>query len=509
MQRADEVLYCCWRRRRRGGDEMHRRLHDTGRLRRYIILIPSLCLLLGLSFAAPAGAVSAHPAADRQQATITDIISTTRTYAEQFYPLWFTHAQYGLAPHNQLIGPDRISPLYQAVVAINNDTLYASTVIDLTAGPVIVTVPGTRRGSFAYSVLLLDPYGNIYPSGIPSKPAGAQTRRMVYALVAPGYTGKIPRRATRVTMPLDIMGLIFRADRYSGSTDQTSQASAFRAALRLQPLAAYMKHPRGGATQVVPEVRFAVPFKTIADTLIRLRSIAFLSQLQTAVHSDITPPLTSQEKALSDKFDALFGSGGSGLTPAARAAFVTGARAAHDAIVNNYLGNRGPNNWIHFTNIGNWGDQVLDRASITEFIQFGNGISTAAYYHTFRDGSGAPLVGSTPHGYVMTFKPGGAPPAERFWSLTAYTPNSIELIPNPANKYLVASYTPGLRKNRDGSISIYISRTKPVGVPAANWLPVSSRPFNVMLRVYGVKPGSSVANNTYVPPPVVKNLIHP
>jgi hypothetical protein len=37
------------------------------------------------------------------------------------------------------------------------------------------------------------------------------------------------------------------------------------------------------------------------------------------------------------------------------------------------------------------------------------------------------------------------------------------------------------------------------------WLPVSSRPFNVMLRVYGVRPGSTVANNTYVPPPVVKN----
>jgi hypothetical protein len=54
-------------------------------------------------------------------------------------------------------------------VAINDDTLYATSPIDLTGGPVIVTVPGTRRGSFAYSVLLLDPYGNIYPSGIPSK----------------------------------------------------------------------------------------------------------------------------------------------------------------------------------------------------------------------------------------------------------------------------------------------------------------------------------------------------
>jgi hypothetical protein len=197
-------------------------------------------------------------------------------------------------------------------------------------------------------------------------------------------------------------------------------------------------------------------------------------------HSSNTPPLTPQEQTISDEFDAVFGDGGSSVRPAMKIAFIRGARAAHHAILDNYLGNRGPNNWIHFTNIGSWGDEVLDRASITEFIQFGNGISTAAYYHTFRDGHGAALRGSAAGGYVLTFPPGGQPPAERFWSLTAYTPKSIELIRNSADKYVVASYTPGLQTSRDGSVSIYISRTKPAGVPEANWLPVSRRPFRDM-----------------------------
>ena len=39
-------------------------------------------------------------------------------------------------------------------------------------------------------------------------------------------------------------------------------------------------------------------------------------------------------------------------------------------------------------------------------------------------------------------------------------------------------------------------------MPRANWLPVGKRPFNLMLRVYGVKTGSSVADNTYVPPAI-------
>jgi hypothetical protein len=104
----------------------------------------------------------------------------------------------------------------------------------------------------------------------------------------------------------------------------------------------------------------------------------------------------------------------------------------------------------------------------------------------------------------MTFPPGGTPDASRFWSLTAYTPDAIELIPNAIDKYVVASYTPGLEANPDGSISIYISETKPDEAPEANWLPVSDRAFNLMLRVYGVVPKSDVAKNKYVPPPVEK-----
>jgi len=178
---------------------------------------------------------------------------------------------------------------------------------------------------------------------------------------------------------------------------------------------------------------------------------------------------------------------------------MAGARRAHKLILDRYLTHLGTTNWIHFTNIGNWGDHIIERSSITEFIQYGNGISTAAYYHAFRDGKGVPLDGSNPHGYVLKFPKRKIPPAERFWSITAYTPESIELVNNPANKYVVASYTPP-RYNRDGSLDVYLATELPKGVPMANWLPIPRGPFNIMLRIYGVKAGGSVATNTYVPP---------
>ena len=65
---------------------------------------------------------------------------------------------------------------------------------------------------------------------------------------------------------------------------------------------------------------------------------------------------------------------------------------------------------------------------------------------------------------------------------------------------MVASYTPELQSNADGSLSVYLATERPPGVPEANWLPVPFGPFNIMLRIYGVVPNSNIANNTYIPP---------
>jgi hypothetical protein len=443
----------------------------------------TLVLLLALSLA-----VAPNVHAQDSAAIKRDAYATTLAYVVQFYPLWFTYEQSKIAPTNRLAGPDQISPIYQIVVAINDDTLYASTFVDLREQPLILTLPATTA---TYSILTLDPYGDIFDSGIVEGTPGT------YALTGPGWTGTLPAGVTPIAIPISFSTLIFRADKFSASgEDQTDQANLFRESLTLATLSDYLIDPTTGATTIFPEILFAEPFKTAADDLIASDPITFLKQLQEAVGSTNTPPLSPYEELLSTTFDGLFGSGG--FTKQ----FVAGAQKAHALIVDRYLSHTDPTNWINFTNIGAWGDQVIERSSITEYIQYGNGHSTAAYYHAFKDGRGAPLHGSNSRGYVLTFHKGQLPQAKRFWSLTAYTPDSIELVPNSANKYVVASYTPGLETSSDGSVSIYMSPRLPPGVPAANWLPVPLRPFNIMLRVYG--PEGSVADGTYLPPAIVK-----
>lgn len=131
-------------------------------------------------------------------------------------------------------------------------------------------------------------------------------------------------------------------------------------------------------------------------------------------------------------------------------------------------------------------------------------IETAAYCHTFVDSDSNTLTGKGNNVYKLTFEGTNLPPAARFWSITAYTPDEVELIPNSIEKYHVASYTNGLEADEDGTVTILISETQPDGVPVANWLPVSNYTFNIMLRVYGIIPGSTVEFNTYVPPATVR-----
>ena len=446
-------------------------------------------LLIGLTLAACStnhiGAAPSVPNAIPAQieGSASGAAATALKYVVTFYPLWFTYNQHAHATTNRPVGPVRMGPLYHEVVAPNDDTLYASSYLELSQQPVILTIP---RSKVLWSLLSTAPYGDVYDTGIAASG--------VYALTGPNWSGSLPSGATQVKMPTTFSQLIIRADKYSeNGSDRHVAADEFRRAIHIATLSAYQSNPDAGKTLIVPLAALSIPYKTIADDTIKTNPMKFLKGLQTAVHSSNTPPLDAASKALSDRFDALFDA----QNPDS-AALSAGTRKAYDDILNCYLSATGKTNWVTFDDIGTtWTD--LQRSSITEFLQYGNNLSAAAYYQAFKDGKGVALDGSR-HSYVIRFARNQIPQAKRFWSITAYTPNSITLISNAAHKYVVGSYTPGLRMNKDGSISIYIAPLLPAGAPTANWLPSAEGPFNVMLRVYG--PEGSSAAGTYVPPAV-------
>jgi hypothetical protein len=85
-----------------------------------------------------------------------------------------------------------------------------------------------------------------------------------------------------------------------------------------------------------------------------------------------------------------------------------------------------------------------------------------------RSCNGEPLDGSK-RNYTLTFAAGEFPPVNAFWSVTMYDGKSQLLIKNPINRYLINSpMLPGMKKNEDGSLTLYIQKDKAPGIVAAN-----------------------------------------
>ncbi len=435
-------------------------------------------------------------------------------YTVRFYPRFFTWTQFqinsensqreGAGQHiaNRLTGPLGMGPEYKVVVAINDDTIYAEAFLDVANEPVILTIPAYQN---KYSILQLDVYGNIFSTTLSSN---APTNGGVYAFVAPGFNGTLPQGVISVELPYTFTTIAIRIDKYSSSgEDLINAANEFRSNLALQTLSNYDPNNVSGRTLVLPLFLFAPSVKLMADEGLATAPEAFLTTLQEAMASPMTQPISKDDRVLMKRFDEAFSKAKDVVDHDSLplAEIIRGAQAAFAAIINRWQSHRGATNWIHFDNIGHWGTNYLDRAALTEYIQVGNDRTAAYYANAFVDASGLPLDGGS-FGYTIEFSKEQLPEYQRFWSLTAYTPEYVELVPNALDKYVVASYTPGLITADDGSVTIYVQADQPDNAVIANWLPVPKGLFSLLFRVYG--PEGTALAGTYVPPKIHRTIPH-
>ena len=432
-------------------------------------------------------------------------------YTVRFFPRFFTWVQFRIHSENsqqqggsanianRLTGPHGMGPEYKIVVAINDDTIYAETFLDVSNGPVILTIPAYP---YKYSILQLDVYGNIFSTALSSNPPSDGG---VYGFVEKGSYENLPDGITRVEVPYSFTTLAIRIDKYSSTRENhIDAANEFRSNLSMLTLADYESGTKTGNTLILPLLFFAPSVKLMADEGLAKWPEAWLATVQTAMADPTTQPITDDDRLLMQRFDTAFAVAKSLVDhdSGPMTAIIRG-QAAYAAIINRWQSHRGPTNWIHFDNVGHWGTNYLDRAALTEYIQVGNDRKAAYYADAFVDASGLPLDGGS-FGYTITFAHDELPEYSRFWSMTAYTPEYIELVPNSANTYVVASYTPGLVTNPDdGSVTIYVQADEPKK-HAANWLPVPKGHFSLLFRVYG--PLGSALAGTYVPPKIHRTV---
>lgn len=144
-----------------------------------------------------------------------------------------------------------------------------------------------------------------------------------------------------------------------------------------------------------------------------------------------------------------------------------------------------------------FGDDLLLRAAVAHDQIFVTVPEEGLYPVAHSTAHGDPLLGEQP--VTITFASGELPPADAFWSLTAYDSEGF-LVPNALDRYTIGDRTPDLVQGSDGSLTITISTTAPDDI--ANWLPAPAGPYYLMLRMF--QPRESALTGAWLPPGLMR-----
>ena len=99
----------------------------------------------------------------------------------------------------------------------------------------------------------------------------------------------------------------------------------------------------------------------------------------------------------------------------------------------------------------------------------------------------------------MTFAAGREPPVNGFWSLTLYNDKHL-FNPNPLNRYSLGTKNKNLKRNADGSLTLYVGAASPGQDKETNWLPAPAGTFSLYIRAYWGEEG--ITGGSWKPPAI-------
>jgi hypothetical protein len=156
--------------------------------------------------------------------------------------------------------------------------------------------------------------------------------------------------------------------------------------------------------------------------------------------------------------------------------------------------------WNRSTNNAQFGIDYFNRTGTAKSNMFDNRPTETQYFYTDYDGAGAELSGGNT--YEITFAAGQEPPVNGFWSLTLYNDKHL-FHPNDLKRYSLGTKNKNLKRNGDGSLTLYAGAKSPGGDKQANWLPAPDGHFSLYIRAYWGKEG--ILDGSWKPPVIRKS----
>lgn len=400
------------------------------------------------------------------------------------------------APLNTFSHARALSTPADDFVSINNDTLYSMAQLDLSAGPVTLTLPDSA-GRY-YVLQFVDTWTDNF-AYVGQRATGTDQVEVVVA--GPGQDAGISA-AGRIVVhaPTDVVSIVGR-----WACDGVDDLPAVHALQDQMAVAA----PRGG--RGIPVVTPSGDDVLDFWEKFRVWSRAF--------------PCAPRDRELEESFAEL------GITadvavsdlPAERIARLRDAFAEGERVLEGALrSGTAPvvDGWqlslhifdynLDYFEVGTidapeWriedpANRVITRAAAAKAGLWGNHAYEAAYLMTYVDDTGAQLSGEAE--YTLRLSP--PPPVGAFWSLTMYSLPDFYLVANELDRYSIGDRTPGLVYDEDGGVTIRIGRRRPDDPrAAANWLPAPQGAFRPLLRMY--IPGEELFDGGYRLPPITRS----
>jgi hypothetical protein len=389
-------------------------------------------------------------------------------------------------------------------VSPNVNVVYGFGFADLGTEPIILSAPDSD-GRY-YTVEVVDMWTNAfaYPAGGSSGYTGGK-----FAFVGPGWQGTLPPDVKRINAPtrwIEFQPRVFVKDEAD-----LAGARKMLEAITLQGLSQYT----GAAAPKQPGYSYELPKMApgVATSHMKFNDpLQFWSICSAAMNEN--PPPESEITAVVPQFKYLGLELGEqwkpeNVNPVILAQMTSASEQIGDLALGTMpLGGVLQNGWIiPPANVGLAGSDYLSRLDVAVFGLTANTVEQAIYYSGILDGENEPMTGRKR--YTITFKEPmlyAKPVPPGFWSVTMYDRTTNYSVANPINRYNLGSES-NLKKNSDGSFTLYLQADSPGPDKETNWLPAPYGPFYLILRNYAPVPELATAlkdPTTFVgPPPVV------
>ena len=354
----------------------------------------------------------------------------------------------------------------RGVTSPNNDTLYASAWLDLSQGPVTITLPDFGKRYF--SLQLMDMYTNSFAVLGTRKNGG---KAGTFELLPPADTSSGPNGIRSPTPRVWALARTLVDGPQDLEAANKAQAAVTISGPKVtdKPDAATAKGRAAGASWR--------DYFTEANRLLREHRAPAADK---PMLTRIAPlGISPDDQFAPDTFNA-----------EQQAAIEAGVAEARAFVIDPQRRGNEVDGWYYpGASLGNWGTDYVSRAVVARTGLAALPRDEAMYMRPTGDNGNAIYDGR--RNWRIHFDAGKLPPVNAFWSLTMYerTADGQSFFTQSAiNRYAIGDRTPGLKTNGDGSLDIWIGHANPGAERESNWLPAPAGPFTMTLRAYLPKP---------------------